>query len=103
VWNEGTVTADDFNLFGVNGQARVSGFTSGATDLVPAAGVRLRDILQPTLAANGGSTQTHALVPWSPAIDTVTEDCPPPARDQRRVPRPQGPACDIGAVELEQP
>ncbi len=54
--------------------------------------------LQP-LASNGGPTQTHALLPTSPAVDAgdpvVFE-----ALDQRGVPRPAG-ASDIGAFELE--
>jgi hypothetical protein len=53
------------------------------------------------LADNGGLTQTQALLPGSPAIDAGSTDCPPPATDQRGVSRPQGPACDIGAFELE--
>ena len=43
---------------------------------------------------------TMALRAGSPAIDhggTATTGCP--ATDQRGVPRPQGPACDIGAFE----
>ena len=98
--NFGTVTADAFNLFGVDGVAGVTGFTPGPTDLVPAAGVQLPDILDPVLADNGGYTLTHALVPGSPAVDAVPTDCGPPATDQRGVPRPQGAACDIGALEV---
>ena len=52
------------------------------------------------LADNGGPTFTHALLAGSPAIDTASDDCPPPITDQRGVTRPQGPACDIGAYEL---
>jgi hypothetical protein len=48
------------------------------------------------LAANGGPTLTRAPAAGSPAID---HGCP--ATDQRGVPRPQGPACDIGAVEVQ--
>jgi len=49
---------------------------------------------------NGGPTQTIALQPGSPAIDTaVAANCP--ATDQRGVARPQGAGCDIGAFELE--
>ena len=51
-----------------------------------------------SLADNGGPTLTHALLPGSPAIDAAGPACLP--YDQRGVPRPQGPACDIGAYEL---
>ena len=47
---------------------------------------------------NGGATATHALLEGSPAIDAADPDVCPTA-DQRGVPRPQGPACDVGAVE----
>jgi large repetitive protein len=53
------------------------------------------------LAANGGPAQTRLPGPGSPAIDhggTPATGCP--AADQRGVSRPQGPACDIGAVEV---
>jgi len=52
------------------------------------------------LAANNGPTQTHALLPGSPAIDAVASGCPPPTEDQRSISRPQGTACDIGAFEV---
>jgi cysteine-rich repeat protein len=93
----GVVIANNFNMFGINGFARVLGFSPGATDLVPS--VTLGAILDTTLAANGGSTFNHALVTGSPAIDAVTAGCPPPATDQRGVTRPQGYFCDIGAFE----
>ena len=51
------------------------------------------------LQDNAGPTETHDLLPGSPAIDAGSVDCPPPATDQRGVARPQGAACDIGAVE----
>ena len=60
------VNANNFNLFGTNGNAGVSGFTPGPTDIVP--GVSLAQILGP-LKNNGGPTQTHALLAGSPAID----------------------------------
>jgi CSLREA domain-containing protein len=53
------------------------------------------------LADNGGLTETHELLPGSPAIDAGGPDCPPSGTDQRGVARPQGAACDIGAFELE--
>jgi hypothetical protein len=85
-------------------------FTPGATDItVTSNGNRstaLANILNTTLANNGGPTRTHALVAGSPTIDSVTHGtCPPRARDQRGVPRPQdgnndgGIACDTGSFE----
>lgn len=57
-----------------------------------------------SLAKNGGFTQTHLLLPGSPAIDAVLNNtCP--TSDQRGAPRPQDgnldsvSYCDIGAVE----
>lgn len=50
------------------------------------------------LADNGGPTATQALLPGSPAIDAA-DPAVCPAVDQRGVARPQGPACDVGAVE----
>jgi hypothetical protein len=66
-----------------------------STDLTPS-----RPRLRP-LADNGGPTMTMALKAGSPAIDhggTAATGCP--ALDQRGVPRPQGPACDIGSFEV---
>lgn len=57
---------------------------------------------------NGGPTPTHALRAASEAVDAVAAaSCPPPARDQRGVVRPQngdgqgGARCDLGAFELK--
>jgi hypothetical protein len=107
----GTVLADNHNLFGVNGTAGVVGFSLGATDIVPPTGVLLPGILDPTLAFHGGFTQTHALVPGSPAIDAGGTDCTdatgaPLPTDQRGKPRVVDgngdgtAACDIGAFEF---
>ena len=52
-----------------------------------------------SLAANGGPTATISPLYGSPAIDAVTGGCPPPATDQRGYARPNGPRCDVGAVE----
>ena len=89
----------------------VVGFTPGPTDIVPPAGVQLSNILNPVLAFNGGPTQTHALVPGSPAIDAGGAVCTdangnPLLTDQRGKPRivdgnGDGTArCDIGAFEF---
>jgi hypothetical protein len=96
-----SVSADDFNLFGSNGDAGIAGFTPGPTDIVPAAGVTVDDILAP-LADNGGPTATHALVYGSPAVDavpTTDPDCLGTV-DQRGSPRPAGAGCDVGSFEL---
>jgi hypothetical protein len=68
----------------------------------PSAGDVLNvDPLLGPLADNGGPSETHALLPGSPAIDAGPPNCPPPFTDQRGVARPQGTACDIGAYEAE--
>ncbi len=96
----------NYSLFGHDGNAGVSGFTPGANDIVPSES--LAAILG-SLAANGGSTQTHALVANSPAVDRVGAGCPPPVADQRGVMRPVDgdgdfeALCDIGAFEMEVP
>jgi hypothetical protein len=92
----GVVSADEFNLFGHDSDAGVLGFSPGASDIIP--GQAVSAILNSTLAFNGGPTQTHALVPGSPALDAVTAgSCPP--TDQRGFVRPSGVNCDVGAVE----
>jgi len=68
------------------------GFTAPGDLVVP-------DAMLGPLQGNGGPTATHALLPGSPAIDAGSTNCPPPDTDQRGVARPQGAACDIGAVE----
>ncbi|MGH7961679.1 MAG: choice-of-anchor Q domain-containing protein [Candidatus Binatia bacterium] len=97
----GAVNVNNFNLFGVNGNAGVKPFTPGATDIVPAPGVLLGDIRGPLALNAPGDTRTHALVPGSPAIDASPDDAFCEPTDQRGVPRPQGSACDIGAFEVE--
>jgi hypothetical protein len=58
------------------------------------------------LADNGGPTQTMALGAGSAALDktpTGSANCPASGTDQRGFPRPSGPACDIGAFEVQVP
>jgi CSLREA domain-containing protein len=60
------------------------------------------DPLLGSLRNNGGPTLTHMPRPGSPAIDGGTNTgCP--ATGQRGEPRPQGAACEVGAVEVEAP
>jgi len=105
--NNSIVTANNFNLFGANRNAGVTGFSPGATDIVPVRGVTVADILGP-LENNGGPTQTHALVAGSPAINAGNlGGCVDSAgalltTDQRGFPRPfNGTICDIGSYELQ--
>lgn len=54
------------------------------------------------LSDNGGLTETHALNPGSIAIDAIPSvmGVCVLVEDQRSLPRPQGPACDVGSVEV---
>jgi len=88
--------ANDYNVFGQNGNAGVSGMTLFGGDLVP--DQALEKIIGP-LTDNGGKTPTHALVAGSPAINAGGSAFKRPDTDQRGVPRPQGQRVDIGAVE----
>ncbi|MBA2591812.1 MAG: right-handed parallel beta-helix repeat-containing protein [Pseudomonadota bacterium] len=106
----GIIISNGFNLFGHDGLAGVDGVVSGvpgASDLVPA--IPLTAILDPALAANGGSTRTHALVSGSPAIDAIPAASCVTTADQRGVTRPQDGDedtvvdCDIGAFERQLP
>ncbi len=99
-----TVTPLDssgYNLFGLGtGGCTIAGNTTG-NQFVQNAEIG-------PLADNGGPTETHALLPGSPAIDAGTPQplggCTdlagtPLTTDQRGEPRPQGIRCDIGAFE----
>ncbi len=64
------------------------------------------DPLLGPLAPNGQSPDlplTRALLPGSPALDSVPPGGLCPATDQRGLARPQGAACDAGAFELGVP
>lgn len=100
----GAYTTNANNIFGFNGNA--DGCPVGASDIVPAGA--LTTVLDATLANNGGSTQTLALVAGSPALDAARSgDCS--TIDQRGITRgadgdgtPNSPEfgdCDIGAYE----
>jgi CSLREA domain-containing protein len=89
------VVSGGYNLIDTYG----TGCTLAATDITNA---------NPNLAPltyNGGTTQTHALLPGSPAIDAGNPATPGsggaacPATDQRGYLRPFGARCDIGAYE----
>ena len=90
----GGITADAYNLERNN----TCGFSG--TDLFSV------DPLLGPLQDNGGPTQTHALLPDSPAIDAGNPAAPGSggaaceADDQRGISRPQRVSCDIGSVEM---
>ncbi len=100
----GPLTSDGYNLIGSLGSAGIGGdpvceifgATTGTT-------IGITAELGP-LAANGGPTLTHALLPGSPAIDTgdpagcVSYDGEPLPADQRNYLRPN--RCDRGAFEF---
>lgn len=106
----GTIVADD-----VPGGVACSGITSLGHNLATdatcgATGTDLAntDAQLGPLADNGGPTRTHLPPLGSPAIDSVPVGtsglCTAPATtDQRGVARPQGAACDRGAVEARLP
>ncbi len=100
----GSFLVDDANLFGHSGittAAALPGVTAGASDILATSNgttpTALADILDTTLANNGGPTFTHNLVTDSPAIDAAGA-CGV-ATDQRGFVRNVG-DCDIGAVEF---
>jgi predicted outer membrane repeat protein len=105
--------------FGYNVVTDASCGLSAPTDLVGSTGPMLGE-----LSENGGLGETRHPVPGSPVLDRIpAADCnfapfgevlegdqhlaglvadrlALAAMDQRGVPRPQGPACDVGAVEV---
>lgn len=87
----------DHNVFGHSGVAGIEGLLPSATDIVPT--VPLRQVIDPVARRLGQFLPVHALPPGSPAIDASPVDANCPMVDQRGVARPQGLACDIGAVE----
>ncbi|MDX2232400.1 MAG: filamentous hemagglutinin N-terminal domain-containing protein [Leptolyngbyaceae cyanobacterium bins.349] len=94
VANKAIAISKGYNLFGYSGSSGVEGLTLNATDIVPE--VSLDRILAP-LGNYGGPTQTHALVPGSPAINRGDPNFR--TADQRgfaRVGR-----ADIGAFEFQ--
>ncbi|MCO5186983.1 MAG: hypothetical protein M9918_02090 [Anaerolineae bacterium] len=115
----GNVYLADYNLLGDSSQTNAeafSGASPGASDISATIDgtnpTHLSDILDTTLANNGGPTLTHALVPVSPAIDEAPAAAcaasPINGLDQTGAPRAGGPGnggdeCDIGAVEYANP
>jgi hypothetical protein len=83
-----------------NGGNNLQFAANNPNDTECGAGIPIADPLLASLANNGGSTETVALLPGSPAIDAAN-NAACPATDQRGVARPQGGTCDLGAFEAQ--
>jgi hypothetical protein len=101
----GTLVSAGYNLVADN-TGCVDAFTDGVNnDIVGTADAPI-DPLIGALADNGGPTLTHDLLDGSPAREVVPPAAcvdlseTPITTDQRGSERPQGTACDIGAVEV---
>jgi CSLREA domain-containing protein len=94
----GTIVSDGYNLIGNTAGTTITGVTTGNIT-----GVNAR--IAGLAAIPGGTLATHALLPGSPAIDSVpAAECP--ANDQRGIVRAatsgasaSSTPCDIGAFE----
>ncbi len=97
----GSLTSQGYNLIQNTQDTTFATNQAHGTDLLQVAPSALG--IDPLLRDNNGSTQTHALLPGSVAINRIPlNDCriKDISTDQRGVRRPQGVACDIGAYEL---
>jgi predicted outer membrane repeat protein len=100
----GTFLSQGYNLIGRDDGC--DGFVNGVNGDKVGTGANPIDPLLGALANNGGTTQTHALLPGSPAMDAGNPLTPGSGgfacdgADQRGITRPQGSACDIGAFEF---
>ncbi len=97
----GALTSQGYNLIQNTKDTTFAPNQQHGTDLLQVAPAALG--MDPLLRDNNGSTQTHALLSGSTAIDRIPpNDCriKDISTDQRGVRRPQGVACDIGAYEL---
>lgn len=98
----GIVTTSSYNI-------ESPGDTCGFDRISDLVNVSAEDLNLDPLADNGGSTETHALLLGSvaidviPAADCVDADSEPLTEDQRGEPRPEagGTMCDVGAFEVQ--
>jgi len=99
----GVITSHGYNLFqNVSPSTNFVPSNVQSTDMEVSTSTFLG--IDSLLRKNGGQTPTHALIPGSPAIDSIPPDtCQVIGiiNDQRGVKRPQGDGCDIGAYEYK--
>lgn len=76
------------------------GDTCGLDEPTDQIAVGTGDLKLGPLADNGGPTKTHAPLPGSAAVDRISRAMCEASEDQRGISRPQGPRCDVGAVEV---
>jgi hypothetical protein len=99
----GVVTTSNGFNFSDDANATTSCKFNAATDRISST----NNPMLGALANNGGPTQTQLPQSGSPLIDAIPDPgggCPAAptiTTDQRGVTRPQGPGCDIGAVEVQ--
>lgn len=97
-----SIIADSANGGEVWGAVTDAGYnlcSDGTANFTATGSLNHTDPLLSAFSDNGGPTATMALLPGSPARDAIPSGFPP--TDQRGVARPQGPAADIGAFELQ--
>jgi len=91
---EGDLVFATSNGYNIESPGDTCGFEQGTDQVVP-------DPMLGPLQDNGGPTETHALLPGSPAIDQVPVEGCQVTEDQRGEPRPAGDGCDVGAFERQ--
>lgn len=87
------------NLIGI--ASNNSGFTNGVLGDIVGTNSNPINPLLGELQNNGGPSDTHALLPGSPAIN-AGNNSGAPSTDQRGLPRISGGTIDIGSYELQQ-
>ncbi len=98
--DQGSLNANYVSLGNNLDSDGTSGFTNGANgDLVGTSGNPINALLA-ALGNYGSPTQTHALLPGSPAIN-AGNNTGAPTTDQRGIARPQQSTVDIGAFESQ--
>jgi hypothetical protein len=90
----GGPTSNGYNLIGDNTDCT---YTAGTGDQVGTGASSIDPLLGPL--QDNGSPDTHALLQGSPAINAIPNAACGVSEDERKVARPQGSGCDIGAFE----